>query len=193
MKRILVLILGLLASVGVASVSYPEDSARISGMAETVANRTWSGFESHPMPMIFALGTFFLTVVFYKAKGMSLRESVEVAATRVTVIPVSAPFEDVENAVLRRAKARAMRTQLMTDRIGLENRARKVPEEVVKAEKDSCHTERAFAEAKRALAERQKAHEAAMAKLKSLRKEKAKGEAELAEIDAELSKLAELV
>jgi len=116
-----------------------------------------------------------------------------VAATRVTVLTPPRASPEVENAVVRRAKARATRSQLLADQIGLQNRHRKLPEEVVKAEKDACYTEQAVADAERALAERKKAHKEAVAKLEALRKEKAAGDAELAEIEAELKKLAELV
>ena len=98
-----------------------------------------------------------------------------------------------ENPVLARAKARATRTQLLADQIGLENRQRKLPEEIVKAEKEVCYTENAVADARRALGEKHKAHNKAVAALKALQAQQAEGDAELAAIKVELQKLAQLV
>ena len=114
------------------------------------------------------------------------------AATRVAVVPV-AIADDEEHPVVRRARARATRAQLLADQIGLQNRQRKLPEEVLKAEKDACYTEQAVVDAERKLAEKQKHHDEAVARLEALRKEKARSEGELAEIDSELRKLAEVV
>lgn len=194
MKRIAVLFVLAFVAAGAAYFHYPGESARIADLISTAVTRSWESVEGNPTPLVLAFSTFALTVAYYKAKGKSLRESVEVAATRVTVIPVSTPpAEESENSVLRRAKARAWRTQLLADRIGLENRQRKWPEEVSRAEKETCYTEQALVEARRTLEARQKAHDAAIAKLKELRKHKAQGDAELADIDAELKKLAELI
>jgi len=143
--------------------------------------------------VILALGTFLLTVLYHKARGKSLRESVEVAATRVTV--VSAPSRDPsesENPVVRRAKARATRTQLMSDLIGIQNRNRKLPDEILKGEKEVCYTEQARDEAEAKLADKQEAYETAVAKLEALRKEKAEADSELAAIESEMKKLAEV-
>lgn len=194
MKRIFVLFLVAAAAVGALYSYHPDETSYVASVVAGAAQKAWSGVESNPAPVIFAFGTFLLTVMYYKAKGKSLRESVEAAATRVTVVTApSLPPEESEHAVLKRAKARSMRSQLLADRIGLENRQRKWPDEVNKAEKETCYTEQAVADAQRTLSERQKSHDQAVAKLKALRKEKAQGEAELAEIDAELGKLSQLV
>jgi len=139
-----------------------------------------------------AAGTFLLTVIYHKAKGKSLRESLEVAATRVTVVNVPRPEAADENPVVKRAKARATRAQLLADQIGLQNRQKKLPEEILKAEKDACYTEQALADAERKLDDKRKAHEDAVAKLGALRNERDAADAELAEIDVELQKLAEV-
>jgi hypothetical protein len=131
--------------------------------------------------------------MYHKAKGKSLRESLEVAATRVTVVNVPQAEAGAENPVVKRAKARATRAQLLVDQIGLQNRQKKLPEEVLKAEKDACYTEQALIDAERKLADRQKAHEEAVAKLDALRKDRDASAAELAEIDGESQKLADLV
>ena len=195
MTRIALAAVFLTAAVATAyATRHPDEAARYAAAARSAALKVRDGVEANPVPVLLALGTFLLTVLYHKARGKSLRESVEVAATRVTVVPVPVPATaDGENAVLRRAKARTTRTQLVADQIGLENRLRKLPDEVVKAEKEACYTEQAVADAERVLADRQEAHDAAVAKLEALRKEQAAGEAELAEIGVELRKLAELV
>jgi hypothetical protein len=190
MKR-MALVAACLAAAGAGYGTHPEQLRRHAAVAATAARRAWEGVQANPVPASLAVGTFLLTVLYHKARGKSLRESVEVAATRVKVVAVPAGAD--ENRVLRRAKARATRAQLLTDQIVLQDRQRKLPGEVLQAEKEACYTEQAVADAERKLADRRKAHDAAAAKLEALRKEKAQGAAELAEIEAELHKLADLV
>jgi hypothetical protein len=179
---------------GVAYYTRPDEVTEYAGLAAQAARWAWDGIAANPVPVALAAGTFLLTVGYHKAKGKSLRESVEVAATRVALVPVRVrDVDESDNAVVKRAKARAMRAQLLTDQIGLQNRQRRLPDEVLKAERDACYTEQALADADRKLAERQQAHDDAAAKLEALRAEKAAAEAELAEIEVELAKLAELV
>src|SRR5262249_9590350 len=147
--------------------------------------------EANPAPVCLAVATFLLTVIYHKARGKSLRESVEVAATRVAVVPV-APSEG-ETPVIRRARARATRTQLLADQISLQNRQRKLPDEIVKAEKDVCYAKQALAESERSRAERHVTHDEAIARLEALRREKAAAKSELVEIESELKKMAALV
>jgi hypothetical protein len=203
MKRIVLLVLFFApVAAGIAYFNDPAEFTRNAALVEAFAVRLWDSVEAHPAPMLVALGTFLLTVVYHKAMGKSLRESVEVAATRVAVVSVPVPEKEVEgeNRVIARAKARATRTQLVADQIGLQNRQRKLPDEIVKAEKEACYTEqavadakKAVADAKKALSEKHKAQNAAVAALLALRKEKAEADAELAAIEAELKKLAQLV
>ena len=193
-KRLALLTLFLApAAAGMVYFTNPAEFGRYAVAAETAAARAWTAVEAHPVPLVLAAGTFLLTVLYHKAQGKSFRESVEVAATRVAVVPVPVKEAELENPVVTRAKARATRTQLVADRIGLENRGRKLPEEVLKAEKEVCYTEQAVADAKKALGEKHKAHNKAIAALKALREEQAAAAAELAQIDDELKKLAQLV
>ncbi len=191
MKRIafILFLLGLLAAA--AYVVYPEDFLFYAAEAVKAALWVYESVKANPVPAALAAGSFLLTVLYHKLRGKSLRESVEVAATRVAIVPI--PVENGENIVVRRAKARATRTQLLTDQIGLQNRQRKLPEEIVKAEKDACYTEQAVLDAERKLAERRKANDEAVAKLDALRQQQAACEAELAEIEVELQKLEEMV
>lgn len=194
MKRIVLLGVIAFAAAGTAYGLYPIESTQYFQVAAGAVNRLWDNIENNPYPVLLALGTFLATVLYHKAKGKTLRESVEVAATRVTVIPVpQKPEEDRDNPVVKRAKARATRAQLLVDQIGLQNRQRKLPEEIVKAEKDACYTQQALTDAERTLASRQKAHEEAVHKLEALRKENAERETELAAIEDELKKLADVV
>jgi hypothetical protein len=185
-----------LAVAAVAAVhwKHPDEVTRYAGSVVAAVQWVWAGIEANPVPAALAGGTFLLTVLYHKAKGKSLRESLEVAATRVTVVPVPVADGDAgENPVVRRARARATRAQLVADQIGLENRLRRLPEDVSKAEKDAFATGQSVADTERKLADRRKAHDEALAKLETLRKERAGGVAELAEIEAELRKLDEVV
>jgi hypothetical protein len=193
MKRITFIIL-VLTLTGVAYYTHPDEVIEFAGAVSRAAQWAWDGIRANPVPVALAAGTFLLTVIYHKAKGKSLRESVEVAATRVALVPVPvAGGDEAENAVVKRARARAVRAQLMTDQIGLQNRHRRLPEELLKAEKDACYTEQALADAERKLADRQTAHDDAVARLEALRREKEAADAELAEIEVELAKLGELV
>lgn len=192
-KRIALGAVCLGAAVGTGYWAYPDEFKHYTGLAAEFAPQAWDGIRANPVPVSIAVGTFLLTVVYHKAKGKSLRESVEAAATRVTVVNVPArEYGELENPVVRRARARATRAQLLTDQIGLQTRHRKLPDEVLKAEKEACYAEQAVADAERKLADRRKVHGDAAAKLDTLVRERAAGEAELAAMDAELRKLAEV-
>ncbi len=194
MKRIAMATMVLAtAAVGAEYAVYPEEFMQYVAVAAKAGLRVWDNIEANPAPVCLALGTFLLTVLYHKIRGKSLRESLEVAATRVTVIaPAPRESGESENPVVRRAKARATRTQLMSDLIGLQNRHRKLPEEILKLEKELCYTEQALDEAEAKLTDKQQAHEAAVAKLDAVRKEKAVADAELAAIETEMKKLAEV-
>jgi chromosome segregation ATPase len=201
MKKIIVLASGtVLAAAGAVAATCPDESRQLADRLAASVLRAWDGIEANPLPMVIALGTFLLTVAYHTSRGKSLRESVEVAATRVAVVQVPAPAAEPETTVVRRARARATRTQLVADQIGLENRIRKLPDEVKRAEKEACYAEQAVADAERALTEAEEAldsrlaaNDTAVTKLEALRKELAEGEGELAAIAAELKKLAEVV
>jgi hypothetical protein len=193
MKRIALLV-GILAGAGVAGyANCPAEFTNYANEAHALGLRAADGIRSNAMPIGLAAGTFLVTVGYHKAKGKTLRESVEVAATRVTVVPVHQTVVEPETAVVKRARARATRTQLIADQIALENRHRKLPDAVAKAEKEVCYSEKALAEAERSLAEQRKAHENAVARLDSLYEERDNAQAELAAISDELNKLAVLV
>lgn len=190
MKKLLFAAALTAGAAGAGAASYPEDARHLADAAERAAQKLWAGVEASPVPVVLALGTFLLTLVYHKLKGKSLRESVEVAATRVTVVPVpNAPHAPNESPVVARAKARATRAQLIADQIALENRNRKLPAEVKQAEKDACYTEQAVADARKALEARERAHAEAAAKLAALESEWEASESELAAIAAELAKL----
>ncbi len=193
MKRIVFVLAVLVAAAALAARSYPEQFWVYAGDVVKATEWVWDGIRANPLPVGLAAGTFLLTVIYHKAKGKSLRESLEVAATRVTVVNVPQPDAGDENPVVKRAKARATRAQLLADQIGLQTRQRKLPEELVKAEKDVCYTGQALADAERKVADARRIHDDAVAKLEGLQSERAAGADELAEIDAELKKLAEVV
>jgi hypothetical protein len=192
MKRILFVIVCLAAAVGYVYGAHPDLFWEYAGQGAHATGWVWDGIRANPVPVSLAAGTFLLTVVYHKAKGKSLRESVEAAATRVTVVSMPAGDAAGENPVVRRARARATRAQLLADLNGLQNRQRKLPEEVTRAEKDACYTEQAVFDAERKLIDRRQAHEAAAAKLDAVRAEQRTAEAEVAAIEVELAKLAEV-
>ncbi|HEX4614005.1 MAG TPA: hypothetical protein VH092_37835 [Urbifossiella sp.] len=195
MSKRIILASAALGAVAAAGYAYdPAEFDRLLDAARPAAERAWTGVTANPAPVFVAAATFLMTVGYHAARGKSLRESVEVAATRVTVVPVPAPAPPAdENPVLTRAKARTARTQLVADQIGLENRTRQLPEAVKKAEQEVCYTEQGATDAARTLGARKAAHEDAVAKLAVIRREKAAADAELAAIRAELRKLADVV
>jgi hypothetical protein len=193
-KRIALAAVVLAAAGGVGYQTHPDEFAKYRAVAAAVLQRVWDGVEANPAPVALALATFLLAVAYHAAKGKSLRQALAAAATRGAAA-TAPPAERAEpdSPVVGRAKARATRAQLIADQIGLQNRYRKLPEEVTRAEKEACYTEQAMADAERAFEGKIDAHEAAVAKLEALRKERSAADAELAEIEAELKKLAELV
>lgn len=193
MKRIAFGTVCLVAAVSVGYVMYQAEFSEYSGEATKLLVWVRAQVQANPFPVALAVGTFLLTVIYHKAKGRSLRESVEAAATRVVVIPGPVQSAMDENPVVKRARARATRTQLLADQNGIENRQRKLPEELKRAENEVSYSEQALTDAERKLADKRKSHDEASAKLETLRKEKAQSEAELAEIRLELKKLAEVV
>jgi len=193
MTRITLAAVALLALAATGYCTCPDEVKQTVALVAPPVRRLWNNVEANPFPVALGLGTFLFTVLYHKARGKSLRESVEVAATKVTVVTVPADKAEHENPVIQRAKARATRAQLLTDQLNLQARYRKLPEEINKAEKEACYTPEALAEVERSLRAKQKAHDETAAKLKALRKEKADGDAELGAIEVELKKLAELV
>jgi hypothetical protein len=196
MKKLLALAATFAIAVVISlATTFPDDTLQLAEWSSALARRAWAGIEANPLPLVLAFGTFLLTIAYHKLKGKSLRESLEAATTRVTIVPVPAhaPTVEPETPVVVRARARATRAQLIADQIGLENRYRKLPEEVKRAEKEACYTEQAVADARCLLESKRKAHEEAVVKLDALRMELAEGEAELAAIAIELERLAELV
>jgi hypothetical protein len=193
MKRILFVLAVLVVAAALAARFYPDEFWVYAADGVKAAEWVSDGIRANPLPVGLAAGTFLLTVIYHKAKGKSLRESLEVAATRVTVVNVPQPETVDDNAVVKRAKARATRAQLLADQIGLQTRQKKLPEDIVKAEKDACYTSQTLADAERKLADARRIHDEAVAKLEGLRSERAAGADELAEIDAELKKLDEMV
>jgi hypothetical protein len=195
-NALIVGVIAALAGAGYAARIPAEDLERYRGDADFMIRGAWSYVVANPVPFVLAVGTFLVSVLHHKLKGKSLRESVEAAATRVTVVtvPTEAAVEPTaENPVLVRARARATRAQLLIDQAGLETRSRKLPEEITKAERDVCATQMALTDAEATLAARKKAHGETVAKMKALRAEQHESREELADIREELEKLAVLV
>lgn len=160
----------------------PDELDRHVAAAKASLARVAEGVEANPVPTLFALATFGVTVILRGRRAKPARES-------VVVLPAPAS----ETAVLRRAKARATRTQLVADQILLENRKRALPEAIRQAERDASYTETALAEGERNLVAKEKAHAESVARLAALRREQATAQAEFAAIEAELRKLAGVI
>ncbi len=191
MKKLLALALALLVGAGAYAGRNPADADKAYATIARNLELTWNKIEANPIPIVLALGTFLLTFVYHKAKGKTFRESVEVAATRVTVVNPTANLPPApENPVLTRARNRAARTQLLADQIEIRGRVAKLPEQVTKAEKDVCFAEKAVLDAKAILGEKHKVRNQTAGRLDALRTELAAGVNELTAIDAELAKLA---
>src|SRR5262249_8249795 len=111
--------LGVATAVGAVCTTYPDECAHLLELAQALPLRAWSNVQANQTPVLVALGTFVATIVYHKLKGKSFRESVEVAATRVTVVPVprTNDSDECESTVVQRAKARATRAQLIADQI----------------------------------------------------------------------------
>ncbi len=191
MKRIALMTAILAVAIGVYKF-YPVEFTHYVGEVKHGGEWVQAKIEANPIPALLALGTFVLTAAIHKLRGKTLRESVAAAAMRGGANRAKETAEK-ENPVVRRAKARSMRAQLLADQINLQNRRRRLPDDLQKAEKETCYTEQALTDAERLLELKEQAHVEAVAKLEAIRKEKATSDAELAAIEAELQKLAELV
>ena len=186
MKRIGLAAAAALAVVaGLGAKARPAEARRLAEEAAEAAVRARAGVEANPVPAAVALGTFLLTVGYRKGRAK--------VAGRAAGLVLAPPADEAEPPVVRRAKARATRAQLVADQIGLENRRKKMAGEVGQAERDACYTEQAVGDAERVLGERRKAHQAAADRLDALAAEQEQVRQDLAAIDAELKKLAELV
>ena len=154
-----------------------EELSRPMSEVSRLARQVGEGVAANPIPTALGLLTFVLTagIRFGRNKSRPTADS------------------RAESTVLQRAMARATWTQLVADQIALENRHKSLPESIRKAERDACYTENALTECGRVLATKELAHLDAVAKLDSLRKEKARAEAEVTAIKSELQKLAEVV
>lgn len=186
MKRITMAAAAFVAvAAGVGAKARPAEAGRLAEAAADAAVRAWAGVEGNPIPAAVAGGTFLLTVGYRKGRAG--------VAGRAATLVLTPPADEPEPLVVRRAKARATRAQLIADHIGLENRKKKMGGEITQAEKEACYTEQAVADAERVLAEKRKAHQAAAEKLDRLAEEQRRVKDELAAIGAELKKLSELV
>ena len=196
MKKFAVAVLVLAITACVVYLKNANELQPYLEKAKGLANGIRSNAESNPIPIVVAVGTFLLTCIYHKARGKSLRDAVEVAATRVTVVPMASatPVEsEPVNPVLMRAYARTTRTQLLADQTILKTRINKVPDDVTAAEKEFCFAEKQVLEAKRSLGEKHKTRNLATRKLDSLREQLNEGRKEIDAIENELTKLANYV
>lgn len=129
---------------------------------------------------------FAASVLWLKRGGRTTRQAITTAAFPVSAI---SPLPDPESPALVRARNKTLRMQLLADEISLNNRLKKYPEAIVKAEKDVSYTESAQKTAKEQYDKARRFHDEATASLTNLRdQEKAETE-ELVEIRKELARL----
>src|SRR5688500_14703331 len=99
MKRIAFLTVVLGAAAGIGYATNPDETKLYFAYVAQGAQRLWESIEANPVPVLVAAGTFLLTVIYLHAKGKTLRESVTVAATRVSLVGV--PKAEDENPVVK--------------------------------------------------------------------------------------------
>lgn len=100
--------------------------------------------------------------------------------------------KDNRPETVRRAEARALKGQLINDQIGLENRARKLPQEIQDAQKIVNKTAKDLTDAEYNLRVKQVAYEKACEKLSALKTEDASIETQLVEMALEIDKLTKI-
>jgi hypothetical protein len=106
--------------IGILAGAYPNQLQPLQDQTQQFAEKAWTGIEANPSPVIFALATFVLTVVYHMGRGKSLKESVGIAAIRTPVIEATQ-----EAIVVRRARARSTKNQLLVDKKTIEDRHKK--------------------------------------------------------------------
>lgn len=153
---------------------------------ERYADRGLEKIEENPIPILVALGTLLLTIVYHKAKGKTLRQAMEVAVTKVNTIEVERQSRPGATA---RAQARATYQQLERDQKELEDRLKILPAAIELAKKKLA-TATAESKAADATAESKEAARVnAERTLANLVSEQEKGQDDLVEIDNELHAL----
>ncbi len=153
---------------------------------ESYAERGWDKIEENPIPILVALLTMLLTVVYHKAKGKTLKQAMEVAVTKVNTVEVG---HQTRSGAATRAQHRATYQQLERDQKELEERLKILPAAIEIAKKKLAS---AVAESKAADAAadaKESARINAERILANLTSEQEKGQVELTEIDDELHAL----
>lgn len=171
------------------SATFAADMQAIFDAAGGPLGRTWAGIESNPGPWVLAVVTFLFTVIYHRVvHGKTLRQAIDAATVRTPhVVHVVPP---ANSPAVAKAKARALRVQLVADQIKAENRLRELTRtgtgrdegEIKRAEGNASHTQQALADARRLVAEKEQAHAEAAGKLASLNAERVKLAREVEEI-----------
>lgn len=128
------------------------------------------------------VGLFLTTVAILRKRGKNYREAIRTAAFPATATPAVA---EVSPAV-KKAQARTLRAQLISDQISLENKLRKLPEQIVSAEKGVSYTRKHLIEATTVYKKAQADHYTAENHLANLQTIKASLETDLAQITTEI-------
>lgn len=155
---------------------------------EGYADKGWTKIEENPIPIIVALLTLLLTIVYHKAKGKSFRQALETSITKVQTIEL--PLQQVQTPTAQsRAINKATLKQLKEDQKETETEIYKLVPEIDKAKIEVSRTENEYMKIKTVMNSKQQSMQLAHNTLQDLLKEQAEAEQKLTEIDDAIHEL----
>lgn len=160
-------------------------------VTERTADRVWTAAEQHQATIVIALLTVLVTIVYHKANGKSLRQAVEIAATRVHTVPTAVPVsrEPDPTTAIGRAGLKVLADQLEVDRDRLENAAKNMPMRLETARKNLKKAKSEHDESLAVLGRRTAAAKDAEVQLGNLLAEQEKVTRDLQQVRSELGGL----
>lgn len=164
--------------------AYPETAQEWIQVLIPMGMNLWDKVETNPTPYVTSIGFFVLAVVIQVRRGKTIKEAVQAVVAKGPV---------TESDVVVRSRNRALKNQLLTDQIGLQNRIRKLPEEIKRAEVDFAHTQKDLRSAEENLKIKVANHKLSSDKLKALEDEAIRSHEEHAHIQTELNGLKDMV
>lgn len=128
------------------------------------------------------VGAFLCSVVMLRSRGKSTKEAFKTAAFPATSV-------QEESHVVRKAKNKGLRTQLIAEQIGLENQLRKMPGQIEAAQKNVSWTSKHLQEAEIAYKKAKEDYDAAYDHNQGLIRNRHAIETDLAEINQEIDRV----
>lgn len=156
--------------------------------AENYAEKGWGKLEENPIPVLVALVTMILTVVYHRTKGKTFRQALEVAVTKVNTVEVGERISGPSSAASR-AQAALMYQQLERAQASFEGRLKHLPGTIDAGRKATNRAATEAQVAQKTADEKKLAFKQALDALAKLEAEQEAGQRELVEIDAELAAL----